>query len=46
MIRLFTDSDTLRLRITIGPKDLMERVVYQLKRALNDAEAVQEERKC
>ncbi len=46
LIRLFTDSDTLRLRITIGPKDLMERVVYQLKRALNDAEAVQEERKC
>lgn len=34
LIRLFTDKEDLRLRITIGPKDLMERVVYQLKRAL------------
>ena len=34
LIRLFTDKDALRLRITIGPKDLMDRVVYQLKRAL------------
>lgn len=34
LIRLFNDKDTLRLRITIGPKDIMERVIYQLKRAL------------
>ncbi len=34
LIRLFQDKDALRLRITIGPKDLMERVLYQLKRAL------------
>ena len=33
-VRLFRDKDALRLRITIGPKDLMERVLYQLKRAL------------
>ena len=36
LIRLFQDKDALRLRITIGPKDLMERVVYQLKRALGE----------
>lgn len=36
LIRLFTDSDTLRLRITVGPKNLMERVLYQLKKALQD----------
>lgn len=35
LIRLFRDRDALRLRITIGPKDVMERVLYQLKRALN-----------
>lgn len=34
LIRLFMDKDALRLRITIGPKDIMERVLYQLKRAL------------
>lgn len=34
LIRLFTDKDALRLRITIGPKDIMERVILQLKRAL------------
>ncbi|NBH14508.1 aminotransferase class I/II-fold pyridoxal phosphate-dependent enzyme [Lachnospiraceae bacterium] len=34
LIRLFRDKDALRLRITIGPKDIMERVLYQLKRAL------------
>ena len=34
LIRLFKDKDALRLRITVGPKDLMERVLYQLKRAL------------
>lgn len=34
LIRLFTDKDALRLRITIGPKDIMERVIYQLKRAI------------
>lgn len=34
LIRLFTDKDDLRLRITIAPKDIMERVVYQLKKAL------------
>jgi len=37
LIRLFTDMDALRLRITIGPRDLMERVVYQLKKALNSS---------
>lgn len=36
LIRLFTDADALRLRITIGPKDLMERVLYQLKKALSN----------
>lgn len=34
LIRLFNDKDALRLRITIGPKNIMERVIYQLKRAL------------
>lgn len=34
LIRLFTDNDELRLRITVGPKDIMERVLFQLKRAL------------
>ena len=34
LIRLFTDKDDLRLRITIAPKDIMERVVFQLKKAL------------
>lgn len=34
LIRLFTDKDALRLRITIGPKDIMERVLYQLRLAL------------
>ena len=38
LIRLFTDSDALRLRITVGPKDLMRRVLYQLKRALGSGE--------
>lgn len=35
LIRLFTDKDALRLRITVAPKDMMERVLFQLKRALN-----------
>ncbi len=34
LIRLFTDKDALRLRINVAPKDIMERVLYQLKRAL------------
>lgn len=34
LIRLFTDKDALRLRITVAPKDIMRRVVFQLKRAL------------
>lgn len=34
LIRLFADKDALRLRITIAPKDIMERVLFQLKRAL------------
>ncbi len=34
LIRLFTDMGALRLRITIGPRDLMERVLFQLKKAL------------
>lgn len=34
LIRLFQEQDALRLRITIGPKDLMERVLFQLRRAL------------
>ncbi|MBQ7201172.1 MAG: histidinol-phosphate aminotransferase family protein, partial [Eubacterium sp.] len=34
LIRLFTDKDALRLRITIAPRDIMERVLLQLKRAL------------
>lgn len=34
LIRLFTDKEDLRLRITIAPRDIMERVVFQLKKAL------------
>lgn len=34
LIRLFTDKDALRLRINVAPKDVMERVLFQLKRAL------------
>lgn len=34
LIRLFTDKDALRLRITIAPRDIMERVLVQLKKAL------------
>lgn len=34
LIRLFTDGDSLKLRITVGPRDIMERVLYQLQRAL------------
>ncbi len=34
LIRLFTDKDALRLRITVGPKDIMERVLFQLKKAV------------
>lgn len=34
LIRLFVENDDLRLRITIGPRDIMERVLYQLKRAV------------
>ena len=34
LLRLFTDKDALRLRITVAPKDVMERVLFQLKRAL------------
>ena len=35
LIRLFTDQDDLRLRITIAPRDIMERVLLHLKGALN-----------
>ena len=34
LLRLFTDKSALRLRITIAPKDVMERVLFQMKRAL------------
>lgn len=34
LIRLFCDKDALRLRITVAPRDVMERVLYQLNRAL------------
>ena len=34
LIRLFADRDSLKLRITVGPKDVMKRVLFQLKRAL------------
>ena len=34
LIRLFTDKDDLRLRITIAPRNIMERVLFQLKKAL------------
>lgn len=37
LIRLFTDADALRLRITVGPRDIMERVLYQLRKAVMDA---------
>lgn len=35
LIRLFTDQDDLCLRITIAPRDIMERVLLHLKGALN-----------
>mgnify|MGYP002626238026 CR=1 FL=1 len=34
LIRLFTDKEALRLRITIAPKDVLRRVIFQLERAL------------
>ncbi len=34
LIRLFTDKDKLKLRITVAPRDMMERVLFQLKRAV------------
>ena len=34
LIRLFTNENGLRLRITVGPQDIMERVLYQLQKAL------------
>lgn len=34
LIRLFIDKDALRLRITIAPKEIMERVLVQLKKAI------------
>lgn len=36
LIRLFTDKDALRLRITVAPRDIMERVLIQLKKALGE----------
>lgn len=35
LIRLFMDKDALRFRITVAPKDVMERVLYQLRRAIS-----------
>lgn len=35
LLRLFTDGGFLCLRITVAPRDMMERVLFQLKRALN-----------
>lgn len=35
LLRLFTDKEALRLRITIAPRDIMERVLYQLRRVLS-----------
>lgn len=37
LIRLFTENEQLRLRITVGPKDIMERVLFQLKRAVTES---------
>lgn len=34
LIRLFHDKDALRLRITVAPRDIMQRVLCQLKNAL------------
>ncbi len=34
LIRLFSEKDELCLRITVAPKDIMERVLFQLKRAV------------
>ena len=34
LIRMFTDNESLRLRITIGPKDIMERVLFQIAKAI------------
>ena len=38
LIRLFTDKDALRLRITVGPRDIMVRVLIQLRKALGDSD--------
>lgn len=35
LIRLFVENDCLRLRITIAPKPMMERVVYQLRKTIS-----------
>ncbi len=34
LIRLFIDKDSIKLRITVAPRDIMERVLFQLKRAV------------
>ena len=34
LIRLFEDKNVLKLRITVAPRDIMERVLFQLKRAV------------
>lgn len=34
LVRLFTDGDALRLRVTVAPRDVMERVLFQVRRAL------------
>lgn len=34
LIRLFMDKNKLKLRITVAPRDIMERVLFQLKRAV------------
>lgn len=45
LIRLFTDRDVLCLRITVGPKDIMERVLFQLKRAVSCIRVTNKNRK-
>ena len=34
----FTGEEDLRLRITVGPQDMMERVLFQLRKAMQDCE--------
>jgi len=36
-VRLFIENEELRLRITIGSKEIMERVLYHLQKAITES---------